>query len=122
MQAKFPRKAKALFEANRYTILHGGRGSGKSQSVARALLIMAAERPMRVLCCREIQRSIRDSVHRLLADIIDELRLNDCYRVMETQIQGANGDYPRVRGGNLKGEGDPIALLGLSPRARGKRA
>lgn len=91
MQAKFPRKARALFEASRYTILHGGRGSGKSQSVARALLIMAAQRPMRVLCCREIQRSIRDSVHRLLADIIEELRLTDCYRVMETQIQGANG-------------------------------
>jgi len=90
-QARFPRKARALFEPHRYTILHGGRGSGKSQSTARALLIMAAERPMRVLCCREIQRSIRDSVHRLLADIIDELRLGDCYRVMETQIVGANG-------------------------------
>lgn len=90
-QARFPAKARALFGSQRYTVLHGGRGSAKSQSVARALLLMAAEKPLRVLCCREIQRSIRDSVHRLLADIVKEMGLQDCYRVMETQIQGRNG-------------------------------
>lgn len=52
---------------------------------------MAAERPLRVLCCREVQRSIRDSVHRLLADVVDEMSLADCFRVMENQIVGANG-------------------------------
>lgn len=90
-QAWFPTKAKVLFGAHRYTVLHGGRGSGKSQSVARALLLMATQKPLRVLCCREIQRSIRDSVHRLLADIIESLELSDCYRVMENQIVGHNG-------------------------------
>lgn len=90
-QARFPKKAKVLFEPHRYTVLYGGRGSGKSQSTARALLLMAAQRPLRVLCCREIQRSIKDSVHRLLEDVIDELGLRDCYRVMETQISAPNG-------------------------------
>jgi phage terminase large subunit len=89
--AQFPAKARALFGTQRYTVLHGGRGSAKSQSVARALVLMAAQKPLRVLCCREIQRSIRDSVHRLLADVIEEMNLLDCYRVMETQIQGRNG-------------------------------
>lgn len=90
-QARFPKKARVLFEPHRYTVLYGGRGSGKSQSTARALLLMATQRPMRVLCCREIQRSIRDSVHRLLADVIDELGLGECFRVMETQVVGLNG-------------------------------
>lgn len=90
-RANFPKKARCLFEPNRYTVLKGGRGSGKSQSTARALLLMAAMRPLRVLCSREIQRSIKDSVHRLLADVIDEMRLGECFRVMDTQIVGANG-------------------------------
>lgn len=90
-RANFPKKARCLFDSHRYTVLKGGRGSGKSQSTARALLLMAAQRPLRVLCCREIQRSIKDSVHRLLADVIDEMHLGDCFRVMDTQIVGANG-------------------------------
>lgn len=90
-KARFPAKARALFEPRRYTVLKGGRGSAKSQSVARALLLMACQRPLRVLCCREIQRSIKDSVHRLLADVVAELGLSDCFEVMENQIRGANG-------------------------------
>ena len=88
---QIPPKAKPLFDKRRYTVLYGGRGSGKSHSVARALLIMAYQNPLRVLCCREIQRSIRDSVHRLLSDCIEDMGLQSQFQIMETEIRGANG-------------------------------
>lgn len=89
--AVFPSKSRALFEPRRYTVLFGGRGSGKSHSVARALLLLAYNKPLRVLCCREIQRSIRESVHRLLSDCIQDMGLESQYQILEAEIRGANG-------------------------------
>lgn len=67
MHLQIPSKLDFLLtERIRYKAAHGGRGGGKSQSIARALLFMAARDPLRVVCCREIQKSIRDSVHALL--------------------------------------------------------
>ena len=70
IQAEFPEKLQCLFSPSRYKVLWGGRGAAKSWGVARALLILAASRKMRILCAREIQKSIADSVHKLLADQI----------------------------------------------------
>ena len=80
-----------MFDERRYTVLWGGRGSGKSHSIARALLLMAAQKPLRVLCCREVQRSIKDSVHRLLSDCIESMALDKFFTPLETEIRGANG-------------------------------
>lgn len=91
LDVDIPKKAGVLFESRRYTVLYGGRGSGKSHSVARYLLLEAAKGPVRILCCREIQRSIRDSVHRLLSDCIAQMGLSSFYTVLETEIRGANG-------------------------------
>lgn len=71
--------------------MHGGRGSGKSWGVARALILMAAAEPTRVLCTREIQKSIKDSVHKLLSDQIQALGLGYFFEVLETVIRGKNG-------------------------------
>lgn len=81
----------------RYRVLTGGRGSGRSWTVARTLLLMAGERPLRILCAREIQRSIADSVHRLLADQIERLGLPG-YEVLESTIRHANGSEIIYRG------------------------
>lgn len=54
----------------RYRMAHGGRGSAKSHSFCRALLLKSAERALRIGCYREVQKSIRDSVKRLLDDTI----------------------------------------------------
>lgn len=89
--AKFPPKLKGLFDPFRYKILHGGRGSGKSFSVSAALLILGAEKPMRILCAREVQKSIKQSVHTLLVDQIQTLNLGFFYTVTETEIRGLNG-------------------------------
>ena len=71
--------------------MHGGRGSGKSWAVARALLLLGAQKQLRILCTREIQKSIKDSVHRLLNDQIQAMGLGGHYEVFETEIRGLNG-------------------------------
>lgn len=92
-QAKFPAKTECLFKPahSRYRVLYGGRGGAKSWAVARALLIKAAERPIRILCAREFQTSIRDSVHKLLSDQIVEMGLLELYEVTQAAIRGTNG-------------------------------
>lgn len=86
-----PRKCAFLFKPWRYKVLYGGRGAAKSHSIGRALLILAIERRLRILCAREIQKSIRDSVHKLLKDLIVEMRLQANYRVTQHAIYGGNG-------------------------------
>lgn len=91
MTIKLPAKLEMLFRPARYKVVHGGRGSGKSWGFARALLIMGTQEPIRWLCTREVQKSIKDSVHRLLTDQIQELGLGQFYEVLETEIRGRNG-------------------------------
>lgn len=89
---KFPTKFRPLFESIwRFIIFYGGRGSGKSFSIARALVLRAYTQPIRVLCCREIQKSISDSVIQMLADQIEMLGLQAFFDVQKTQIIGQNG-------------------------------
>jgi len=82
---------KPLFKPKRYKVYYGGRGGAKSWAFAQALLIMAAQKKMRILCTREIQGSIRESVHRLLADTVDRLGLSGFYEVQQQTIYGKNG-------------------------------
>lgn len=89
--AQFPQALEFLFEPARYKVAYGGRGSGKSWGAARALLILAAQRPMRILCCREFQKSISESVHALLSDQVADLGLSSFYEIQQTTIKGANG-------------------------------
>ena len=72
-------------------MLYGGRGSGKSWGIARALLIKGAQSPLRVLCCREQQNSIAESVHRLLCDQIEALGLSSFYEIQRDKIIGPGG-------------------------------
>ena len=90
---QFPAKLKCLFEPknSRYRILYGGRGAGKSHSVARALLCMGVKDTLRILCAREFQTSIKDSVHKLLVDQIYNLGLQAHYEVTQNTIRGTNG-------------------------------
>lgn len=92
MKAPFPKKLQCLFDRElRYIILHGGRGGAKSWGVARALLIRAAESPLRVLCAREIQKSIADSSYQLLKDQIVALGLESKFDILNSEIRGKNG-------------------------------
>lgn len=91
IHVQIPAKLAGLYQPRRYKVMHGGRGGGKSHGVAEVLLEMAARRPLRILCGREVQKSMRDSVHRLLKDKIVKLGLQSFYEVLDTEIRGSNG-------------------------------
>jgi len=90
---QFPKKLKCLVEPehSRYRILFGGRGGGKSHSVARMLLCKGVLKTIRVLCAREFQTSIKDSVHKLLVDQIYDMKLEAHYEITQSTIRGKNG-------------------------------
>ena len=78
-------------KGKRYKVLYGGRGSGKSWACARVLLGLGFEKPIRILCAREIQRSISDSVHKLLCEQIEQMGLGGFYSITRDAIRGENG-------------------------------
>jgi phage terminase large subunit len=91
MEIQIPKAFAGLFEPKRYKVYYGGRGGAKSHNMARAMLILGMQSPKRILCARELQNSINDSVHRLLADIIAMHKLDDFYEVQKAAIKGKNG-------------------------------
>ena len=92
LRVEFPPKlANVLFEPKRYLFVRGGRGSSKSWSVARALIVLAFQSKQRILCTREVQKSIKQSVHQLLKDQIEVMGLGGFFQVLETEIRGLNG-------------------------------
>lgn len=86
--APFPKVFAELFKPHRYKVFWGGRGGAKSWAYARALLLLGMQRPLRVLCAREMQKSLKDSVHKLLSDQIELLGLQDKYDVIQSSIRG----------------------------------
>jgi phage terminase large subunit len=90
-EIEIPAKCEFLFEPHRYKVMYGGRGGGKSHSISKALLAIGAKEKHRIVCTREFQVSIRDSVHKLLSDQIDMLGLSNIYSITQNQIIGKNG-------------------------------
>lgn len=84
-------KFRPLVFPARYKVFYGGRGSGKSWTFARMLLCLALQKKIRVLCVREFQVSIADSVHRLLRDQIAALGLEHAFAVTKTRIVSGCG-------------------------------
>lgn len=91
MRVQIPEALDFLFTPSRYKVAYGGRGSGKTWAFCRALLVIAQAKPTRVLCAREIQKSIKDSVHQVLRDQISMLGWHDRFNVQEKSITGRNG-------------------------------
>lgn len=91
LKAQIPKKLGFLFQPARYKVARGGRGSAKSWSFARALLVKGVSEQTRILCAREVQLSIKQSVHKLLKDQIKLLNLEAFYTVLESEIRGSNG-------------------------------
>ena len=89
---EIPDTFEELFQPYRHKATHGGRGGGKSHNYAAALIILGAQKPFRVGCYREIQKSIKASVKTLLDDKIEQAGLmGHFYNSTEYSIKGANG-------------------------------
>ena len=89
---EIPANFQKLFETtSRYVVIYGGRGGAKSWTVALYIILEMLNRKVRVLCTREIQRTIKDSVHQLLCDTIERLDLSKYFVVTRDNIKSING-------------------------------
>lgn len=75
-----------LYSPHRYKVFYGGRGSGKSHAVAQALTFLSSNINLRILCCREIQNSIKDSSYQVLKDMTDRLGIGHEFKFTESEI------------------------------------
>lgn len=98
VRVQLPRKFTPLFKPYRYKVFYGGRGAGKSYGFALALLQRGVKKKLRILCTREVQNSIRDSVHKLLCTCIENSNLESFYRITRDSITGKNGTEFIFRG------------------------
>ena len=90
-EVRLPKIFKTLNEPYRYKVMYGGRGSAKTWSVARALILRGVEKPLLILCTRELQKSVKQSVHRVIKDQITFMGLQGFFDITEQSIKGKNG-------------------------------
>ena len=76
-----------LSKKARYKVAYGGRGSAKSHTCARCLIILAMKSKVRILCTRQLQTSIANSVHKLLSDSINAMGLSDYFDITREAIR-----------------------------------
>jgi phage terminase large subunit len=70
----------------RYNIIYGGRGSGKSYTIADILILKAYNKRETILCGREFFANLGDSVHTLLVERIEALGLTRHFIIKQTEI------------------------------------
>lgn len=93
-----------LYEPHRYKVYYGGRGSGKSWAIARALIAISDYGKVRILCCREIQNSIRDSSYQVLKDMAERMGLADRFWFKEAEIEHLGTGSKFIFSGLLRNE------------------
>lgn len=93
-----PAAFRPLYQPARYKVYWGGRGAAKSWAFADAFVTLGVSGRYRFLCARELQVSIADSVHKLLADRIEARGLGEFFRVTDTSITSATGSEYIFRG------------------------
>jgi phage terminase large subunit len=97
LRPSVPRKLVPLLQPKRYKGAYGGRGGAKSHFFAEQVVFKALE-GKRIVCIREVQNSIKDSVKQLLVDKIQTLGLEAEFDVVETEIRGPNGSLIVFKG------------------------
>ena len=98
LRVEVPRKLKPLLYPKRYKGAYGGRGGAKSHFFAEQALLRCYAAPTRIVCIREVQDSIKDSVRQLLVDKIQKLGLGQHFDALETEIRGPNGSLIIFKG------------------------
>lgn len=97
-QVEVPRKLKPLLFPMRYKGAYGGRGGAKSHFFAEQIVLRCYQRSTRVVCIREVQSSLRESVRQLIIDKIKKLNLQPFFTVLEAEIRGPNGSLIIFKG------------------------
>lgn len=98
LQVKVPRKLAPLLQPSRYKGAYGGRGGCKSHFFAEQVIVRCLREPTRIVCIREVQNSIKDSVKQLLVDKIQQFGLGSQFEVIESEIRGPNGSLIIFKG------------------------
>ena len=91
---QIPEVFRPLNQPFRYKVMYGGRGGAKTWNIARTLILKSLESPLLILCTRELQKSIKQSVHRVIKNQIDEMGLNDKFHITDTSIKSMQGLFP----------------------------
>jgi phage terminase large subunit len=93
LQIQTPQWALPLLEPARYKGAHGGRGSGKSHFFAEMLIeAHLMDQKRRSVCVREVQKSLAQSVKRLLELKIEQMNAGAYFEVQEACIKSKKGD------------------------------
>lgn len=87
-----------LTDEKRYIMARGGRGSAKSHFFAERALELAAFEPLRIVCIREVQKSLKRSSKQLMEDKIQALGLGPFFRPMDTEIRTRVGGHVIFQG------------------------
>ena len=86
MEIEFNDSLAFLFQPARLKISYGGRGAGKSDGYAIALIVIAMKMRLRILCLREIQNSIDESVKSTIENYITHYGLDEFFDIKEKSI------------------------------------
>ena len=107
-----PRWARPLLAPARYKGAHGGRGSGKSHMFAEMVIEAHVADPNRsTVCVREVQKSLSQSVKRLLEQKIEALGVGALFEVQESVIKSRNGEGRIIFAGMQNHTADSIKSL-----------
>lgn len=98
LKTEVPAAFEPLLYPKRYKGAYGGRGGAKSHFFAEEVILRCYERPTRVVCIREVQQSLRDSVRQLLVDKIIKFGLADHFEMLDAEIRGTNGSLVIFKG------------------------
>jgi phage terminase large subunit len=110
-----PKAYDFLYEQSRYKVVYGGRGKGASWSFARVLLYRAHVQTHRIMCTRDVQNSIEESVYELLVQQIAVLGYSDFYDITKTHIRSkVSGSVFFFRGLNDKTVDNAKSMEGVT--------
>ena len=86
-----PKAFVPLLARARYLGAHGGRGSGKSHMFAELLIARCVSEKVDAVCIREVQRTLNQSVKKLIEMKIEDMGVGAMFDVQEAQILAKNG-------------------------------
>ena len=98
VRREVPPKFAPMLKPSRYKGLYGGRGGAKSHFLAEEAIMRAASGLTRIVCIREVQNSIRDSVRQLLVDKIQKFGLGQLFTVLDAEIRCVTGSLIIFKG------------------------